>query len=60
MTKRVAIRDLGLMEYKACWDYQESLFDPMVKAKIARRNAGLEPREGELFRRLSKACSDRR
>lgn len=56
MTKRVAIRDLGLMEYKACWDYQESLFDPMVKAKIARRNAGLEPRdqgEGDLALPLS-------
>ncbi|MDA0903739.1 MAG: lipoyl(octanoyl) transferase LipB [Bacteroidetes bacterium] len=29
------------MDYKPCWDLQESLFGAMVKAKIARRNAGL-------------------
>jgi len=41
MTRRVEVRDLGRMEYKPCWDLQEEVFQGMVKAKIARRNAGL-------------------
>ena len=41
MTRRVEVRDLGRMDYKPCWDLQEEVFQGMVKAKIARRNAGL-------------------
>lgn len=41
MAGNVSIRDLGRMDYKPCWDLQETLFGAMVKAKIARRNAGL-------------------
>ena len=41
MTKKVVVRDLGRMDYKPCWDLQEEVFQGMVKAKIARRNAGL-------------------
>lgn len=41
MTRRVEVRDLGRMDYKPCWDFQEEVFQGMVKAKIARRNAGL-------------------
>jgi len=29
---------LGLMDYKACWDYQESLFNETIARKIANRN----------------------
>ena len=41
MTRRVEVSDLGRMDYKPCWDLQEEVFQGMVKAKIARRNAGL-------------------
>ena len=45
MTKRVHVRDLGLMDYKPCWDLQEEVFHSMVNTKIARRNAGLNTTE---------------
>ena len=45
MTKRVQVRDLGLMDYKPCWDLQEEVFHSMVNTKIARRNAGLNTTE---------------
>ena len=35
------MKDLNLMDYKACWDYQESLFNETIAQKIANRN--LEP-----------------
>ena len=41
MTRQVQVRNLGVMDYKPCWDLQEEVFQSMVKAKIARRNAGL-------------------
>ena len=33
-------RDLGLMDYKACWDLQQELFDALVARKRAERDAG--------------------
>jgi lipoyl(octanoyl) transferase len=33
------IRDLGLMDYKTCWDYQTRLFQENVDIKIANRKA---------------------
>lgn len=52
MTPKVHIRDLGRNDYKATWDLQEEVFKGIVQSKIARRNAGLDPRdqgpEGEL------------
>ena len=39
------MRDLGRKDYKPCWDLQEEIFQDMVKAKIARRNAGLSTTE---------------
>jgi lipoyl(octanoyl) transferase len=36
--KAVIFEDLGLMDYKACWDYQESLFDRTIEQKISNRN----------------------
>ncbi|GAB4030474.1 lipoyl(octanoyl) transferase LipB [Spirosoma gilvum] len=37
MNKRVEVRDLGLMEYKAAWDEQERLFATIVDQKLANR-----------------------
>ena len=48
MSAKLQVRDLGRMDYKPCWDLQESIFQDMVQAKIARRNAGLL-REEALF-----------
>ena len=45
MIKGVRVRDLGRKDYKPCWDLQEEIFQGMVKAKIARRNAGLSTTE---------------
>ncbi len=45
MSTKLQVRDLGRMEYKPCWDLQESIFQGMVRAKIVRRNAGLSPQE---------------
>jgi lipoyl(octanoyl) transferase len=41
VTKTVLFKDLNLMDYKECWDYQETLFNETVAQKIANRN--LEP-----------------
>lgn len=41
MNKTVLFQDLGLMDYKACWDYQETLFNETITQKTANRN--LEP-----------------
>ena len=35
--KKVIFQDLGLIEYKKCWDYQEKLFSSTVKQKISNR-----------------------
>ncbi|MEO6540406.1 MAG: lipoyl(octanoyl) transferase LipB [Ferruginibacter sp.] len=36
--QKVIFKDLGIMEYKAAWDYQESLLQENVKIKSALRN----------------------
>ena len=41
MNKQVLFKDLGLMDYKICWDIQEQLFNETISQKIANRN--LEP-----------------
>ena len=40
MNKEVKIKDLGLIEYKKAWDYQEELLSKIVKVKIKNRNEG--------------------
>lgn len=40
--KKVIFEDLGLMDYKVCWDYQEKLFNATVEQKIANRNNNTE------------------
>ncbi len=42
MNKQVLFKDLGLIDYKACWDYQETLFNETIGQKIANRNLELE------------------
>tara|TARA_B100001287_G_scaffold276658_1_gene288504 strand:- start:10452 stop:11156 length:705 start_codon:yes stop_codon:yes gene_type:complete len=34
---KVIFKDLGLIDYKQCWDYQTQLFDSIVKQKIYNR-----------------------
>lgn len=36
--KKVIFRDLGVMDYKECWDYQEKLFNEIIQQKIANRD----------------------
>lgn len=36
--KKIIFKDLGLMDYKACWDYQEKLFNETVNLKILNRD----------------------
>jgi lipoyl(octanoyl) transferase len=36
--KQILFSDLGTMNYKPCWDYQEQLFNDTIRQKIANRN----------------------
>ncbi|HOZ87320.1 MAG TPA: lipoyl(octanoyl) transferase LipB [Bacteroidia bacterium] len=35
--KNIIFKDLGLIDYKACWEYQESLFNGIISQKISNR-----------------------
>ena len=37
MNKEVIFEDLGLIDYRDCWDYQEALFKKVVDVKIGNR-----------------------
>ena len=37
MNKKVKFEDLGLIDYKKCWDYQEDLFSTILAVKSANR-----------------------
>jgi len=37
MNKKVRYEDLGLIDYKQCWDYQEGLFSEILAVKSANR-----------------------
>ena len=37
MNKKVTFEDLGLIDYKNCWDYQEELFGKILAVKSANR-----------------------
>ncbi len=39
---QVHFNDLGLMDYKACWDLQEGYFQAAVETKLANRNRSSE------------------
>ena len=57
INKKVNFIDLGPIDYQAAWDYQESLFDEIVKLKIANRKAELSEQKASkkppAFRRTS-------
>jgi lipoyl(octanoyl) transferase len=36
--KKIVFQDLGIMDYKACWEYQEKLFNEIVQQKILNRD----------------------
>ena len=40
--QKVFFKDLGLVEYKTTWDYQEKLHKEIVDFKIKGRNEGLK------------------
>jgi lipoyl(octanoyl) transferase len=40
MNKSVHVRDLGLIDYKEAWDYQEALFKEIIDLKIENRSSG--------------------
>lgn len=42
--KNVIFRDLGLIDYKECWDYQEKLFNETASEKTNARSEGREAR----------------
>ncbi|AXG72859.1 lipoyl(octanoyl) transferase LipB [Flavobacterium arcticum] len=42
MNKKVQLLDLGVMDYKEAWDYQEQLFKKILDIKINNRREGLE------------------
>ena len=42
MNKTIHFQDLGLKDYKAIWDYQESLFRGILKQKMKNRRENLE------------------
>ncbi len=37
MNKKVSFKDLGLIDYKQCWDYQEELFAEILSVKSSNR-----------------------
>ncbi len=45
MNRRVKFIDLGLIDYKEAWDYQEKLFREVIDKKLANRNLPEEEQE---------------
>lgn len=37
--QQVFFRDLGHIDYKVCWDYQEKLFNEIIQQKLEQRNS---------------------
>jgi lipoyl(octanoyl) transferase len=46
MNRKVTFRDIGLIDYKEAWDYQEVLFREVVDKKLANRTL---PEEEKVF-----------
>lgn len=40
--KRVIFKDLGTIDYKECWDYQETLFNDLISLKVHNRDLPAE------------------
>ena len=47
--KFVSIKDLGVVDYKECWDYQEDLFKNVVDIKIKNRRESLNKPTSNYF-----------
>jgi lipoyl(octanoyl) transferase len=45
MSRPVVFEDLGLMDYKACWDLQERVFQSVVDQKIANRGLPMDEQQ---------------
>lgn len=43
----VKFHNLGLVDYKQCWDFQEEIFKSLVDLKIANRKAEIAAQKGE-------------
>ena len=46
--QKVKFKDLGIIEYKAAWDYQETLLNENVRIKSELRNASLTTHDSQL------------
>jgi lipoyl(octanoyl) transferase len=40
--KTITFRDLGVMDYKSCWEYQEDLFNTIIRQKVTNRDLSPE------------------
>ncbi len=49
MSKKVQLLDLGMMDYKEAWDYQEQLFKKILDIKIKNRREELETETPNYF-----------
>ena len=51
MNKKVNFQDLGLIDYKKCWDYQEQLFAQTIEVKTKNRqeNTVVETKNSLIF-----------
>ena len=51
MNKKVIFEDLGLIDYKKCWDYQEDIFAKtlVLKTKNRKENTSIETKNTLLF-----------
>ena len=47
--KSILIKDLGVVDYKECWDYQEELFKNIVDIKIKNRRESLNKLTSNYF-----------
>ncbi len=48
MSKLVKFEDLGLIDYKQCWEYQEKIFAEIIDLKVKNRNLSCEQQKAPL------------
>ena len=49
MNRQIKFIDLGKMDYKEAWDFQEKLFDEIVSIKKENRKKKIKPENSKLF-----------
>lgn len=52
--QNVIFKDLGTIDYKECWDYQEKLFNELIAVKVHNRN--LDPSEQQPIKHYLLFC----